>query len=697
MSTVAPVPSSIGNITSRRTKSSLKPSGTLPTGNGSPSPETLKLHSSPKLKKRSPQKTSFKRFKRHLFWPFIFALGYLAIVCPSKPDSNICIRSSVYWDSVKTHSTPAIQYVISHPSVEPYVQKLEPHCDRITRFFAPAFNQFRGVLGPIVVKIEYFFNTKVGPHIQPYIRKAQLQFDARVRPLYLKYAEPRISRWRHFVTKASPYFERTRFALQQSWYRAQPYIRKVQFYLIKAWNAVRPHLSVLLEKLNGIPLWAKQRFGPTVYQVYKTYVEPQIRKISAKIDELGSRGGNTTPSSITSPVPTVSSTGPAAVVETKTSTPDMILETVQPPTNSVEDVFFDPTDFIANSIAETPSPIPTSAEGTEDMTSSPFETLSPVYPAQVSPAHTEPEVKPEPEIDDIIDDIFRADSPEPTPREEPPSEETATVEDAQRLSLEEIHEKRKKIEARHTEWEAKVDQAGKVGIENLIGSITSIRHKAVNSLSSAEEGTIGVQIAVFKAEGSKAIKGVGAYANKLMNGHYHGAEKIGLFDAVVRKVEKRYGEGAKRLSDAIAEWWAEVRNEAQGEVKKEGGKVEDVAGDAQADLGMDYAWLEDVTTHDWTRYHDLKRYAKEYENQYQAILDGEHPQSPVDPLPDVLQKLRDELLEIVSVFEKALVKARDDGFGMFVSGAPKDTEPTSSPNDQASSESSPYEYVTEQV
>jgi hypothetical protein len=28
---------------------------------------------------------------------------------------------------------------------------------------------------------------------------------------------------------------------------------------------------------------------------------------------------------------------------------------------------------------------------------------------------------------------------------------------------------------------------------------------------------------------------------------------------------------------------------------------------AQADVGMDYAWLEDVTYQDWQKYHDLMR------------------------------------------------------------------------------------------
>jgi hypothetical protein len=34
--------------------------------------------------------------------------------------------------------------------------------------------------------------------------------------------------------------------------------------------------------------------------------------------------------------------------------------------------------------------------------------------------------------------------------------------------------------------------------------------------------------------------------------------------------------------------------------------IDKLADEAQADVGMDYAWLDDVSTDDWTRYHKLK-------------------------------------------------------------------------------------------
>jgi hypothetical protein len=45
------------------------------------------------------------------------------------------------------------------------------------------------------------------------------------------------------------------------------------------------------------------------------------------------------------------------------------------------------------------------------------------------------------------------------------------------------------------------------------------------------------------------------------------------------------------------------------QVKLAADAVEEIADAAQADVGLDYVWLEDVTYWDWQRYHDLIRRA----------------------------------------------------------------------------------------
>lgn len=42
-------------------------------------------------------------------------------------------------------------------------------------------------------------------------------------------------------------------------------------------------------------------------------------------------------------------------------------------------------------------------------------------------------------------------------------------------------------------------------------------------------------------------------------------------------------------------------------MKRLAAEVRNIADRAQADIGLDYAWLDDVTYDDWQRYHELER------------------------------------------------------------------------------------------
>ena len=47
--------------------------------------------------------------------------------------------------------------------------------------------------------------------------------------------------------------------------------------------------------------------------------------------------------------------------------------------------------------------------------------------------------------------------------------------------------------------------------------------------------------------------------------------------------------------------------------------IKHLAESAQADLAMDYAWLDDVTYRDWQNYHDLVR--SEYSLAYHPFVE----------------------------------------------------------------------------
>lgn len=156
-------------------------------------------------------------------------------------------------------------------------------------------------------------------------------------------------------------------------------------------------------------------------------------------------------------------------------------------------------------------------------------------------------------------------------------------------------------------WEGKIDALGKSLRLQLVEEVKGLREKAVDSLSeeSTDAESLGALVKAFKRDGEKALKGTQAYAAKLLSGHYHGAEKIALFDSVITKVDARYTSSAAALSGKISAWWGGVREEVQGRGRKRAGEVLAEGQRAQGDLGMDLSYLDDVTTRDWGRYHSL--------------------------------------------------------------------------------------------
>ena len=101
-------------------------------------------------------------------------------------------------------------------------------------------------------------------------------------------------------------------------------------------------------------------------------------------------------------------------------------------------------------------------------------------------------------------------------------------------------------------------------------------------------------------------------------------------------------------------------------------RVEKFADDAQADLGMDYAWLDDVSVKDWTRYHDLGRSAfkrgfhtstfanilsvaaKRWGDIYRTVFSSEHPELSSNEVVLSLEKFQATLQEIAIGFDHVL-------------------------------------------
>jgi hypothetical protein len=107
-----------------------------------------------------------------------------------------------------------------------------------------------------------------------------------------------------------------------------------------------------------------------------------------------------------------------------------------------------------------------------------------------------------------------------------------------------------------------------------------------------------------------------------------------------------------------------------------------LADEAQADIGMDYAWLDDVTTNDWTRYHGLKdsKYlpvyiyshfinglcvaSKKWAEQLEAIFNSKHPDMSENVIQTELMQVETAMMRVAADLKQALdgVRARGEHF-----------------------------------
>ena len=117
-------------------------------------------------------------------------------------------------------------------------------------------------------------------------------------------------------------------------------------------------------------------------------------------------------------------------------------------------------------------------------------------------------------------------------------------------------------------------------------------------------------------------------------------------------------------------------------------KVRDIAEKGQVDLGLDYAWLDDVTYNDWQRYHGLiqgdsrsmKLYSlpqclmavvasDNFAHEAASIQNGTHTNGTAsNPVVPVIEDIESEMKDIVIGFETRLRRIKRDGERAFNNG-----------------------------
>lgn len=115
--------------------------------------------------------------------------------------------------------------------------------------------------------------------------------------------------------------------------------------------------------------------------------------------------------------------------------------------------------------------------------------------------------------------------------------------------------------------------------------------------------------------------------------------------------------------------------------------MRDIAEKGQVDLGLDYAWLDDVTYNDWQRYHGLIQGQLHHRNliitpasdrltasenfaqEAASIQNGMHPSDTApNPVLPVIEDIESEIRDIAIAFETRLRRIKRDGERAFNNG-----------------------------
>ncbi|KAL5513274.1 hypothetical protein ACEPAH_3672 [Sanghuangporus vaninii] len=251
-------------------------------------------------------------------------------------------------------------------------------------------------------------------------------------------------------------------------------------------------------------------------------------------------------------------------------------------------------------------------------------------------------------------------SPEPSVVEE--SEEEKAAREAKRLA--EVAAKRRELEGRHTRWEEKLADTIEAQKVVLKEALAAIRRTGAAELKINLSIRAGIE--TLNSEAEKALRGTDAYFTKLRTGGKPVAEQARLWDRVLEKVQAKFDERVQDVEELVNKWYEEeVLSKEREEIDKASNAVRTVAEDAQADIGLDYAWLDDVTYMDWKRYHALIDKHGEFLHEQLALANGSHTDPYPNPVYDAFEDLRSEVQDITLGFETRIRRIKREGERAF--------------------------------
>ncbi|CED84704.1 hypothetical protein [Phaffia rhodozyma] len=202
---------------------------------------------------------------------------------------------------------------------------------------------------------------------------------------------------------------------------------------------------------------------------------------------------------------------------------------------------------------------------------------------------------------------------------------------------------REEIERKHKDFEEKIKKVGEFEEDKLVKTLFDVRSRAVAAFGPLSESWI-VTLEKSASKLSTSLEKYLARPNL----------KQDDINNALEKAKERLNAKVDTVGENVVQWLAEVEGKETEAADAAGEKVDAVASEAASALGIIYAWLEDVTRHDWTRYHNLTRTAELWNELFvqHATQDGTHPllSSSNSSMASVVQTFRESLEDVQGGF-----------------------------------------------
>lgn len=669
---------------------------------------------------------------------FIAFAVYTATVCPSDKanETAVCRGLNKYRELVlEPIIYPAFHRVIEHPSVSPYVAQVQPYVDKTVRFSTPIVyrtqSEWNGRIVPqwnkrIVPqwnkRVVPQWNKHVVPQWEKHVVPQIMAVDAKIEP-YRTLVTQEYTRYSNIV---APHVTVATRKLQEWQHQAQPYVilaahkthegyQTAKPYAIPVWNRfvaglkellillkeqrvlfVDPHVARIWEKVKELSSGKPAEPGVSIFEnVPPPSAAASLTPAESVVESMTATAFSSseeTPTSLSSTTSSSTVASSAAPTEASTEFVASFAPTAASWATEASSAVSEVTKSTASTIAavvpeSTPSTASPSASTTPSTTpASPASTSSSaeVY-ATTGPSLILADVLPtDSTVDFDLDEFTRSLGLDD---EEVPEEEAAVVEEegesdeekAEKARLKTIKtaEDRANIEKRHVKWEQDMDALMKANTKKLKKKLNAIRKPAAEELNNSKKVRTALDVLVSEAD--KYLKGGEAYLQTIKAEGKKASDKLTLWSKVMDKVNTKFQDRLGEVDTIVNEWYMDILNQENIELLAVTEEVSAMSGEAQADLGMDYSWLGDVTYKDWQRYHDLARASENFTTRVTEMQRGAGESPMHNPITAILEDLEEELQDIVGGFEARHRSLRRDGERVLSGKAPHPTASTSEP------------------